>query len=200
MHVHVLRTFTCVSAASAASPAPTHPSIKEAALRAASTKGGGRLRRPPPFVDSFMDGFVEAKEAAGAAQTHVNLGKTCTCMHILRATSDPQGHHGRAQRPGEQGFSNVFTNTKKTRSVRTIILPAVSRRDLCYASENEGFRFYQIPPSPSTFAVDSHEPHEPYKPLEPNRTNRSNRTNRNRTNRDAPRTALNRNEPRTPWK
>ena len=117
--------------------ATTHPSIKEAALRAASTKGGGRLRRPPPFVDSFMDGFVEAKEAAGAAQTHVNLGKTCTCMHILRATSDPQGHHGRAQRPGEQGFSNVFTNTKKTRSVRTIILPAVSRRDLCYASENE---------------------------------------------------------------
>ena len=113
-----------------------------------STKGGGRLRRPPPFVEaarsaaSFMDGFVEAKEAAGAAQTHVNLGKTCTCMHILRATSDPQGHHGRAQRPGEQGFSNVFTNTKKTRSVRTIILPAVSRRDLCYASENEGFRFY----------------------------------------------------------
>ena len=108
----------------------------------------GWLRRPPPFVEaarsaaSFMDGFVEAKEAAGAAQTHVNLGKTCTCMHILRATSDPQGHHGRAQRPGEQGFSNVFTNTKKTRSVRTIILPAVSRRDLCYASENEGFRFY----------------------------------------------------------
>ena len=121
--------------------ATTHPSIKEAALRAASTKGGGRLRRPPPFVDSFMDGFVEAKEAAGAAQTHVNLGKTCTCMHILRATSDPQGHHGRAQRPGEQGFSNVFTKTKKTRSVRTIILPVVSRRDLCYASENEGFRF-----------------------------------------------------------
>ena len=66
-------------------------------------------------MDSFMDGFVEAKEAAGAAQTHVNLGKTCTCMHILRATSDPQGHRGRAQRPGEQGFSNVFTKTKFTR-------------------------------------------------------------------------------------
>ena len=94
MHAHVLHTFAYVSAASAASPAPTQPSMKEAALRAASTKGGGRLRRPPPFVDSFMDGFVEAKEAAGAAQTHVNLGKTCTCMHILRATSDPQGHHG----------------------------------------------------------------------------------------------------------
>ena len=94
MHVHVLRTFTFVSAASAASPAPTHPSIKEAALRAASTKGGGRLRRPPPFVDSFMDGCVGAGEAADAAETHVNVRKTCTCMHTLRATSDPHGHHG----------------------------------------------------------------------------------------------------------
>ena len=27
------------------------------------------------------------------------------------------------------------------RDVRTIILAAVSRRDLCYVSENEGFRF-----------------------------------------------------------
>ena len=58
MHAHVLHTFAYVSAASAASPAPTQPSMKEAALRAASTKGGGRLRRPPPFVDSFMDGCV----------------------------------------------------------------------------------------------------------------------------------------------
>ena len=56
--------------------ATTHPSIEEAALRAASTKGGGRLRRPPPFVDSFMDGCVAAvqvedfglpKSAAGSA-------------------------------------------------------------------------------------------------------------------------------------
>ena len=42
MHAHVLHTFAYVSAASAASPAPTQPSMKEAALRAASTKGGGR--------------------------------------------------------------------------------------------------------------------------------------------------------------
>ena len=42
--------------------------IEEAALRAASTKGGGRLRRPPPFVDSFMDGCGEAVEAAEAAE------------------------------------------------------------------------------------------------------------------------------------
>ena len=60
MHAHVLHTFAYVSAASAASPAPTPPSMKEAARSAASTKGGGRLRRPPPFVDSFMDGCVVA--------------------------------------------------------------------------------------------------------------------------------------------
>ena len=60
MHAHVLHTFAYVSAASAASPAPTQPSMKE------STKGGGRRRRPPPFVEaarsaaSFMDGCVAA--------------------------------------------------------------------------------------------------------------------------------------------
>ena len=50
--------------------------MKEAALRAASTKGGGRLRRPPPFVDSFIDGFVGAGEAADAAETYANVCKT----------------------------------------------------------------------------------------------------------------------------
>ena len=50
---------------SAATPATTHPSIKE------STKGGGRRRRPPPFVEaarsaaSSMDGCGEAGEAQG---------------------------------------------------------------------------------------------------------------------------------------
>ena len=34
-------------------------------------------------------------------------------------------------------------NTEKMRDVRTIILAAVSRRDLCYVSENEGFRFWK---------------------------------------------------------
>ena len=33
-----------------------------------------------------------------------------------------------------------FLETKKMRDARTIILAAVSRRDLCYVSENEGFR------------------------------------------------------------
>ena len=36
---------------------------------------------------------------------------------------------------------SIFVETKKMRDVRTIILAAVSRRDLCYVSENEGFRF-----------------------------------------------------------
>ena len=38
-------------------------------------------------------------------------------------------------------FFLCFLETKKMRGVRTIILAAVSRRDLCYVSENEGFRF-----------------------------------------------------------
>ena len=135
MHVHVLRTFTCVSAASAASPAPTHPSIKEAALRAASTKGGGRLRRPPPFVDSFMDGCVGAGEAADAAETHVNVRKTCTCMHTQRATSDPQGHRGRAQsaRRPNKGSLGCCGNIKKVAQRPYDVFPGgiVPRSLLC---------------------------------------------------------------------
>ena len=38
-------------------------------------------------------------------------------------------------------FLVYFLETKKMRDVRTIILAAVSRRDLCYVSENKGFRF-----------------------------------------------------------
>ena len=59
-----------------------------------------------------MDGCVGAGEAADAAETHVNVRKTCTCMHTLRATSDPQGHHGRAQSTG-QGFFVRFYEDKK---------------------------------------------------------------------------------------
>ena len=85
MHVHLLRTFTCVSAASAASPAPTHPSIKE------STKGGGRRRRPPPFVEaalrdaSFMDGDVAVQvEDFGLPKSAVGtVGQTSKIFRIL---------------------------------------------------------------------------------------------------------------------
>ena len=34
-----------------------------------------------------------------------------------------------------------FMKTKKMRDARTIIFAAESRRDLCYVSENKGFRF-----------------------------------------------------------
>ena len=74
-----------------ASPASPHPSIKE------STKGGGRRRQPHPFVEaarsatSFMDGCVGAGEAADAAETHVNVRKTCTCMHTLVRCLIPMG-------------------------------------------------------------------------------------------------------------
>ena len=73
MHVQVLDTFTSVSAASAASPAPTHPSIKEAALRAASTKGGGRLRK--------VEDFGLPKSAVGT------VGQTSKIFRILNFDS-----------------------------------------------------------------------------------------------------------------
>ena len=38
-------------------------------------------------------------------------------------------------------FFKDFDTIKKMRDVRTIILAAVSRRDLCYVSESKGFRF-----------------------------------------------------------
>ena len=60
IHAHVLHTFAYVSVASAASPAHTQPSMKEAALRAAATK----------------DGCVGAGEAADAAETYANVCKT----------------------------------------------------------------------------------------------------------------------------
>ena len=42
-----------------------------------------------------MDGCAGAGEAVDAAETHVNVRKSCTCVHTLRATSDPHGHRGR---------------------------------------------------------------------------------------------------------
>ena len=47
---------------------------------------------------------------------------------------------GWARAQAKHVFVGLMTSTKKTRSACTIRLPAVSRRDLCYASENEGFR------------------------------------------------------------
>ena len=54
---------------------------------------------------------------------------------------DPHGHHGRAQSAGRRNmvFWGCCDNIKKARSVRMICFLAVSRRDLCYAPENEEF-------------------------------------------------------------
>ena len=55
------------SATASATATATHPSMKEAALRAASTQGGGAKRRPP-CVDSFMDGCVAVTVAEAVAE------------------------------------------------------------------------------------------------------------------------------------
>ena len=47
--------------------------IEEAALRAASTQGGGRLRPPPPCVDSFMDGCVAVAVAEAVAEADQSI-------------------------------------------------------------------------------------------------------------------------------
>ena len=71
--VVTMRASVCGPAASAASPAPTDPAIKE------PTKGGGRRRRPPPFVGaarsaaSFIDVSVGTGEAADTAKPHTNV-------------------------------------------------------------------------------------------------------------------------------
>ena len=41
-------------------------------------------------------------------------------------------------------FLCVMKTTKKMHSALVIILPVLSRRDLCYASEIAGFRFYIV--------------------------------------------------------
>ena len=71
IHINILYLFTYIYAcfaASAASPAPTHPSIKEAAFGRLHNSGAGASGAPPTVVDSFMDGCVGAGEAADAAK------------------------------------------------------------------------------------------------------------------------------------
>ena len=58
------------------------------------------------------------------------------------------GEHLTKKRTLEKRFQIVFfeyfLETKKMRDVGAIILAAVSRRDLCYMSENKDFRFAKI--------------------------------------------------------
>ena len=96
-----------------------------------------------------MDGFVEAKEAAGAAQTHVNLGKTSTCMHILRATSDPQGHHERANRTGGQAFLCLYDSKKDAQRLYDHFGGGIAPRSLLCVRKQR-FPFCQLDDPPGS--------------------------------------------------
>ena len=70
-YINNLYLFTYIYAcfaASAASQAPTHPSIKEAAFVRLYNSGEDTFGARPTVVDSFMDGYVGAGEAADAAK------------------------------------------------------------------------------------------------------------------------------------
>ena len=93
------------SAASPASPTPTHPSIKD------STKGGRRPKAggPPlwrrPKAASFMDGCVGvwgAGEAADAAKTNINI-----CFPVIHLHKQYKSLHFRQQPFFLSGY-NVF--------------------------------------------------------------------------------------------
>ena len=57
--------------------------MKDAALRAASTQGGGRLRRPPSCVDSFMDGCVAVAEPEAVAVCTMHIFPVCTMLLLV---------------------------------------------------------------------------------------------------------------------
>ena len=67
-----------VSIAFAASPAHTHPSIKESTKAPPPFCGGGAKRRP-------LSGWMcVAGEAADAMETLIYMHETCACMNITR--------------------------------------------------------------------------------------------------------------------
>ncbi len=55
---------------SAASQAPTHPSIRGGSLRPPPKRGRASFRHPSPFLETFMDGCVGAGEAATQQNIH----------------------------------------------------------------------------------------------------------------------------------
>ena len=93
------------------------------------------------------------------ARAHMGPGPLGPGPFLVGQTPHQKTHPGK--KSPNCVFCVCFLETKKMRDVRTIILAAVSRRDLCYASGNEGFRFCGLSPSPAM-----------------NRTNRTNRSNR----------------------
>ena len=72
------------------------------------------------------------------ARAHMGPGPLGPRPFLVGRTPHQKTHPGKRV---QIVFVVVFWKQKKMRDVRTIILAAVSRRDLCYVSENKGFRF-----------------------------------------------------------
>ena len=80
----LISATTTATVSATATATATHSSMKEAALRAVSTQGGGGLRPPPPCVDSFMDGCV-----AVAVPETVTVAETVAAAEINPSTINP---------------------------------------------------------------------------------------------------------------
>ena len=85
MHVHVLRTFTCVSAASAASPAPTHPSIKESTKGSTPLCGGGAKRRLLYFL-TFLGSTFKNSFENDVKRQKVRFGVSISLLGYVKST------------------------------------------------------------------------------------------------------------------
>ena len=69
------------------------------------------------------------------ARAHMGPGPLGPGPFLVGQTPHQKTHPGK--KSPNCVFCVCFFETKKMRDVRTIILAAVSRRDLCYVSENE---------------------------------------------------------------
>ena len=67
--LHIYRCFCCVCCL----PGPHAPILKRGGLRPPPRRGRAVFGRPPPFVESLMDGCVGAGKAADAAKSCINM-------------------------------------------------------------------------------------------------------------------------------
>ena len=73
------------------------------------------------------------------AKAHMGQGPYGPRALPCRANTSPKNAPWKKE--SKLCFFVYFLETKKMRDVHAIILAALSRRDLCYVSENKGFRF-----------------------------------------------------------
>ena len=94
--------------------------MKEAALRAASTQGGGRLRHPPPCVDSFMDECVAVAVAEAVAVAVTEAVAEAEAQKITTTTTPGTLGDGPPGRPPGSG-SGYFLDSERqaSRTTRT---------------------------------------------------------------------------------